>query len=126
MSENSLLVTAYSHWTRSNRVGRFTVLTSGFAETSISTGPNIRQCAVESEYDYETDSDLDEFDMHDDPSTPIASPSSSSNSSSYTIINGKSKEEPAGSSTSGKIRESTAAPRCHQIFIPNMAYRTCV
>ncbi|KAI0806908.1 hypothetical protein C8Q74DRAFT_1188125 [Fomes fomentarius] len=97
------------------------LLTSGFSEANTESRANpIRQCALESEYDYETDSDLDEFE---EVYSPVAVASTSS-SATFTA-KGKSKDEGPGAGeppngTSGV--ESSVKQR--QILLPSIAHRT--
>ncbi|KAH9915802.1 uncharacterized protein BXZ73DRAFT_22478, partial [Epithele typhae] len=85
------------------------LLTSGFTETNTDSPTTaIRQFAFDSEYDYETDSDLDEFDV---PGFPPESEASSS-------LKGKGK-----ASDDGRVSADLSSNR-HQILIPNIAHRT--
>ena len=100
------------------------MLTSGFAETSIDSRFEVRQCAAKTEYDYESDSDLEDWkdDDVDDDSDVLTAASSTGSRGSH-------KGEPKADSipTIPPVAEAgspTASLRRHQIFIPNMAYKT--
>ncbi|KAI0694155.1 hypothetical protein C8T65DRAFT_667072 [Cerioporus squamosus] len=97
------------------------LLTSGFSETNPDALSQIRQYAHESEYDYETDSDLDEFEEPETLSTPVAGPSAGSSSRSK----GKSKDD--GETAEDEARAQSKGvdmPISHQILIPSIAHRT--
>lgn len=121
----STALVGFSH-THNQRliVSGSTVLTSGFSEANTESGANpIRQCALESEYDYETDSDLDEFE---EVYSPRAVASSSSSATSAT--KGKSKDEGPGADEPPKISpgssELESSVKQRQILLPSIAHRT--
>ncbi|KAH9915800.1 uncharacterized protein BXZ73DRAFT_17941, partial [Epithele typhae] len=87
------------------------LLGSGFAESDKSHNATVRQYAYESEYDYETDSDLDEFEGFDPPPEPLSGPS----------IKGKEKSNAEGSEV---VHGEPSVELEHRILLPNMAYRT--
>ena len=86
------------------------MLTSGFAEAHTGTPTAIRQYTEDDEYDYESDSDLDETDVD-----------SFSSERSYRII-GEGREDP--SEASDECSSYTDMGKVQQILIPNVAYKT--
>ena len=96
------------------------MLTSGFAETSIDSRFEVRQCAAKTEYDYESDSDLE--DWKDDDGDVLTATSSTGSRGSH---KGEPKEESIPTiPPAAEAGSPTASLRRHQIFIPNMAYKT--
>ena len=100
------------------------MLTSGFSEANPNHSANlIRQYALESEYDHELDSDLEEFEEKDVDHAPDASgPSSSSGK-------GKSKDESVdseGAQLDKPSKQNESVSKHHQILIPSIAHRTWV
>ncbi|KAI1784245.1 hypothetical protein LXA43DRAFT_229845 [Ganoderma leucocontextum] len=91
------------------------LLTSGFAEASIDGQNTIRQRAHESEYDYPSDSDLEEFEELEETCTPVASSSSGK---------GKLREETIDAPESPSTGMNENGERFHQVLIPSIAYRT--
>ena len=99
------------------------MLTSGFAEAGEGPRLEVQEYAEEGQYDYESDSDLDDFD---DPNTPEDGESGAATCiASSSRRRGKSKAElesvPAGMDSD---TEGGSGEKHHQIFVPNMAYRT--
>ncbi|KAI0747614.1 hypothetical protein C8Q80DRAFT_686169 [Daedaleopsis nitida] len=93
------------------------LLTSGFSESA--QDPNdaspIRQCALESDYDYEMDSDLDEFEETDGSAqdTRVASPSSSK---------GKGRDDSKDNVNAPNPTHQDSKRR--RILLPSIAHRT--
>ena len=85
------------------------MLSSGFAEGTTNSATVIRPRASPSEYDYESDSDLDEFEELESGVSP---------GQSCSDIKGKSKESP----TEEIPLEAVAGH--HHVLIPSVAYRT--
>ena len=101
-----------------------TVLASGSSEVNLNDGKNsIRQCALESEYDYETDSDLDEFE--DFSSLAPAVPSTSGS-----CDKGRVKDDRPGarddtkSATTKMDGDDSALIKHHRILLPTTAFKT--
>lgn len=91
-------------------------MTSGFAEASTDGQNAIRQRAYESEYDYPSDSDLDEFEEVEETYTPVASSSSGK---------GKLKEEIGSDAPeSPSTAKTERSQKFHQVLMPSIAYRT--
>ncbi|KAH9890616.1 hypothetical protein C8Q73DRAFT_793054 [Cubamyces lactineus] len=104
-----------------------TLLSSGFAESKSADDVVIRQYASEDEYDYESDSDLDDTEEAEDPlKCPSASSSTSSQIASIVSAKGKSKDSDAGSTIAASETYSTREFGKGQsiIQIPSVAYRT--
>lgn len=99
------------------------MLTSGFAESHANADPAsaaIREYALPDEYDYESDSDLDEFEETEEMPTP--------GGSSPPVTpdrKGKHKAEtpdtPAGEN---KEHHVDGRPLQHRVLLPSVAYRT--
>ncbi|KAI0648312.1 hypothetical protein C8Q79DRAFT_567910 [Trametes meyenii] len=106
------------------------LLTSGFAESSAGLASEIRQNALEDEYDYESDSDLDEFEMvGGTPNLPESSSGSPHPSNTPApSLDGrlKGRETTIGSGeTNGGTSLSFSGQRSPQhILLPSVAYRT--
>ncbi|KAI0713494.1 hypothetical protein C8Q76DRAFT_463336 [Earliella scabrosa] len=94
------------------------LLSSGFSEAILNTHTPIRQFAYESEYDYESDSDLDEFEEPESTAPPIAGPSSSRGK-------GKARDESCeGSANTDLPTKVPDVLQYHQVLIPNIAHKT--
>ena len=92
------------------------MLTSGFAETDAKSSDTIKQCSEDGEYDYESDSDLDEFEVD-------SMPSSSAGSSR---AKGKSKVDDDGTPSALPRDHEESKSQIHHILLPNIAHRTYV
>lgn len=90
-------------------------MSSGFSEAIPNTHTPIRQFAYESEYDYESDSDLDEFEEPESTAPPIAGPSSSRGK-------GKARDESCEGSANTDLVPDVL--QYHQVLIPNIAHKT--
>ena len=90
------------------------MLTSGFAETDAITPDAIKQCSEDGEYDYESDSDLDEFEADSMPSSTASS----------SRAKGKSKVGDSRASTALPGDSEASEGRIHHILLPNIAHRT--
>ena len=104
------------------------MLSSGFAESNSADGVVIRRYASEDEYDYESDSDLDDTEEAEDPLKRPSASSSSTSSQIASIVSakGKSKDSDAGSTVAASETYSTREFGKGQsiIQIPSVAYRT--
>ena len=101
------------------------MLTSGFSETNPDAPSPIRQYAYESEYDYESDSDLDDMEVDDNTFEPTESPRDSTCSDINAEEKGYDNNPECGNGLSDKSPGSTgASEQIHQIILPNIAYRT--
>ncbi|KAI0713493.1 hypothetical protein C8Q76DRAFT_731615 [Earliella scabrosa] len=101
------------------------LLTSGFSEANPNAADPIRQYALESEYDHELDSDLEEFEEKDVDHARVPEASGPSSSSSK----GKSKDESVDSEGAQldkppPSKQSESVSKHHQILIPSIAHRT--
>lgn len=97
------------------------VLTSGFSEANTdATLTPIRQCALESEYDYEMDSDLEEFEEKAVPPN-IVGPSIPATSKGKGRFEEVHTDEPAAEKAA-----DSQGPKAnhHEILIPSIAHRT--
>lgn len=110
------------------------VLTSGFAESHASS-TIIRQYALEDEYDYESDSDLDEFEERwgHDNATPGGSSVAKSNSATSTAISSKGKGKSQDSEDEAQAPQTQAVMEPseekkplsrREILLPSVAHRT--
>ena len=100
-----------------------TVLTSEFAESKHALEPDIRQYADRDEYEYDSDSYLDEAgfdDLEDDNDSESFTDSRSSTPSFSTAI------DPRGKNRDETIYISTPDIPIHRILLPSVAYRTYV
>ncbi|KAI0668480.1 hypothetical protein C8Q78DRAFT_1047341 [Trametes maxima] len=104
------------------------LFTSGFVESdNISAmGAPIREYALDDEYDYDSDSDLDVFEAHDDPEERVVT-SDESNTDSFGVHVKAEGDIPASmqsgiGNTKGVVHRGSTGYR--QILLPSIAHRT--
>ena len=101
------------------------VLTSGFTEGRAGPLVPIRQYAEDGEYDYESDSDLDDMEVDDDTFEPTESLRDSTCSDTNAEEKRYDDNPECENGLSDKSPGSTgASEQIHQIILPNIAYRT--
>ncbi|KAL1947412.1 hypothetical protein VTO73DRAFT_14373 [Trametes versicolor] len=97
------------------------LLTSGFAESQVTADPSvaIREYALADEYDYESDSDLDECEEAEDTPTPGSSKPPMTPDSK-----GKRKDEESSAPDEDKKHLAEGRPPQHRILLPSVAHKT--